>query len=59
MVQLVQWDHQVVGVLKVKMELQDSPVNLDLLDQLEILVQLALQEPQVAQVGLEHQVLQD
>lgn len=41
------------------MEVQESLVNLDLQDQLEMLVLLVNQDHQVAQVLLEHQVCRD
>lgn len=59
LVQVVKQDHQAIEVLKVKMEVQESLVNLELQDQLEMLVLLVSQDHQVAQVHLEHQVCQD
>jgi len=50
--------HRAIEVLRVKMELKEFKVNLELRDQLEMLVLLVLQEDRVAQVHLERQVRQ-
>jgi len=59
MVNKVHKVHRAAEVLRVKMELQESLVNLELRDQLEMLVLLVLQDHRVAQGHLERQVRQD